>query len=123
LDYKHYLETILDIDFAFIDSTFYNLCCLFEFRIFLYFRNDDWRSSGNNGGGNRGNSGFDSGNSGFEGFDRKPASSGFDGFDRKQPSSGSNLWEKEFEVMKTTNVKTKTDWSNTFEDSSSNNNK
>ena len=65
--------------------------------------------------------GFEKSSGGFEG-----SSGGFGGFDRKP--SGTNLWEKEFEVMKQTNVQVKSkssanDWSNTFEESSSNNNK
>lgn len=71
----------------------------------------DWRSSGN------GSRGFDN-SGGFDGFDRKPSSG------LTSSGSGSNIWEKEFEVMKQTNVKSKpsSEWSNAFEDSSSNNN-
>ena len=80
----------------------------------FYSNESDWRSSGNGSGdGNR--------SGGFEN-----SSGGFGGFDRKQ-NSGTNLWEKEFEVMKQTNVvkskSTTNDWSNSFQDSSSNNNK
>jgi hypothetical protein len=70
------------------------------------FRSDDWKGNGSS---SRATSAFDSGTSGFEGFDRKP-------------SGGSNLWEKEFEVMKSTNVKPKSDWGNTFDDMSASNN-
>ena len=72
----------------------------------FFSSSDDWRGSSS---GSRTTSGFDSG---FEGFDRKP--------------SGTNLWEKEFEVLKTTTATTskpKSDWGNTFDDGFSANNK
>ena len=80
----------------------------------FYSNESDWRSSGNGSGDGNRSGGFENSSGGFGGFDRKP-------------NSGTNLWEKEFEVMKQTNVvkskSTTNDWSNSFQDSSSNNNK